>query len=67
MNCPNCQHNYTKVLETRTLPEQPRWTKRQRLCTECQIRFFTIEMPASDWDTNDVSTDQDDASDAPDF
>lgn len=67
MNCPSCQHTYTKVLETRLLLEQPRWTKRQRLCTECQTRFFTIEMPATDWETNDASTKQDDASRDPDF
>jgi transcriptional regulator NrdR family protein len=48
MNCPNCEHDYTKVLETRVLPEQPRWNKRRRICPNCEQIFWTIEMPAED-------------------
>lgn len=48
MNCPNCEHTYTKVLETRVFVEQPRWTRRQRVCFNCQQRFFTMEMPMED-------------------
>jgi transcriptional regulator NrdR family protein len=58
MNCPNCQHNYTKVFETRTLPEQPRWTKRRRLCPQCQTQFFSIELPATDLDLDPASINQ---------
>jgi transcriptional regulator NrdR family protein len=48
MNCANCNHDYTKVKETRVIPEQPRWSKRRRLCLECGHQFWTIEMPAED-------------------
>ena len=48
MNCPSCEHNYTKVKETRVIEEQPRWSKRRRICPECGYHFWTIEMPAED-------------------
>lgn len=53
MNCPNCEHHYTKVLETRLVLEQTRWTKRKRVCFECDHRFFTLEMPADDVSIDD--------------
>jgi transcriptional regulator NrdR family protein len=46
--CPYCDHTYTKVLETRVMPQQTRWTKRQRVCFNCTTRFFTLEMPMED-------------------
>jgi len=48
MNCPECTHTYTKVLETRIFLEQYRWTKRKRVCFNCNHRFFTLEMPVED-------------------
>ena len=48
MNCLNCDHNYTKVKETRVMPEQVRWSKRRRVCPECLYQFWTVEMPVED-------------------
>lgn len=48
MNCPNCEHDYTKVKETRLIEEHPRWSKRRRVCPECNYQFWTVEMPAED-------------------
>jgi transcriptional regulator NrdR family protein len=48
VNCPSCEHHYTKVKETRVIEEQPRWSKRRRVCPECDHMFWTIEMPAED-------------------
>lgn len=48
MNCPECEHEYTKVKETRMVVEYTRWTKRRRVCLECGHQFWTVEMPMSD-------------------
>jgi predicted Zn-ribbon and HTH transcriptional regulator len=45
--CHDCQKK-TKVEETRVLPENPRWTKRRRVCKHCGFTLWTIEMPAED-------------------
>ena len=50
MNCINCDHTYTKVLDTRIFQHQSRWMKRRRTCFECGHIFFTLEMPAEDVD-----------------
>jgi hypothetical protein len=47
MKCHTCQKK-TKVEETRVLPENPRWTKRRRVCKNCGFRLWTVEMPAED-------------------
>jgi len=48
MNCPECEHEYTKVKETRMVVEYTRWTKRRRVCLECGHQFWTVEIPMSD-------------------
>lgn len=48
MNCPNCENPITRVKETRVIAEQPRWSKRRRVCTECEHMFWTVELPADD-------------------
>jgi transcriptional regulator NrdR family protein len=50
MRCPNCENDYTKVKETRTVEEWPRWTKRRRVCLECDTQFWSVEMPMEDLD-----------------
>jgi transcriptional regulator NrdR family protein len=47
MKCHDCQTK-TKVEETRVLPENPRWTKRRRVCKNCGFTLWTVEMPAED-------------------
>jgi transcriptional regulator NrdR family protein len=47
MKCHDCQKK-TKVEETRVLPENPRWTKRRRVCKHCGFTLWTVEMPAED-------------------
>ena len=47
MKCLNCQTK-TEVEETRVLPENPRWTKRRRVCKNCGLKLWTVEMPAED-------------------
>jgi transcriptional regulator NrdR family protein len=47
VKCHNCQEK-TQVEETRVLPENPRWTKRRRVCKHCGFTLWTIEMPAED-------------------
>jgi transcriptional regulator NrdR family protein len=47
MKCHTCQKK-TKVEETRVLPENPRWTKRRRVCKNCGFTLWTVEMPAED-------------------
>jgi transcriptional regulator NrdR family protein len=42
MNCPDCQTK-TEVAETRTIEENPRWTKRRRVCKNCGLKLWTIE------------------------
>jgi transcriptional regulator NrdR family protein len=37
-----------QVEETRVLPENPRWTKRRRVCKNCGFTLWTVEMPAED-------------------
>jgi transcriptional regulator NrdR family protein len=51
MNCPECEHTYTKVKETRLVIEYPRWTKRRRVCLDCDHHFWSVEMPMSDLNT----------------
>jgi transcriptional regulator NrdR family protein len=47
MKCHNCQAK-TEVEETRVIEENPRWTKRRRVCKNCGFRLWTVEMPAED-------------------
>jgi transcriptional regulator NrdR family protein len=47
MNCPDCQTK-TEVAETRTIEENPRWIKRRRVCKNCGLKLWTVEMPADD-------------------
>ena len=47
MKCHKCQMK-TEVAETRVIDENPRWTKRRRLCKNCGYTFWTVEMPAED-------------------
>ena len=47
MKCHDCQTK-TEVEETRVLPENPRWTKRRRVCKNCGFTLWTVEMPAED-------------------
>jgi transcriptional regulator NrdR family protein len=47
MKCPNCQEK-TEVAETRVIEENPRWTKRRRVCKQCDFKLWTVEMPAED-------------------
>jgi transcriptional regulator NrdR family protein len=47
MKCPDCQTK-TRVEETRVLPETHRWTKRRRVCKNCGLKLWTVEMPAED-------------------
>jgi transcriptional regulator NrdR family protein len=47
MKCHNCQAK-TEVEETRVIEENPRWTKRRRVCNNCGFTLWTVEMPAED-------------------
>jgi transcriptional regulator NrdR family protein len=47
MKCHNCQAK-TEVEETRVIEENPRWTKRRRVCKNCGFTLWTVEMPAED-------------------
>jgi DNA-binding PadR family transcriptional regulator len=38
----------TEVEETRVIEENPRWTKRRRVCKNCGFTLWTVEMPAED-------------------
>jgi transcriptional regulator NrdR family protein len=38
----------THIKETRVIEENPRWTKRRRVCKNCGFRLWTVEMPAED-------------------
>ncbi|WP_102345321.1 transcriptional regulator NrdR [Bacillus sp. Marseille-P3661] len=42
MRCPNCQHNGTRVLDSRPV-EDGRSIRRRRECEECHYRFTTFE------------------------
>lgn len=42
MKCPTCQHNGTRVLDSRPVDEG-RSIRRRRECEECQYRFTTFE------------------------
>lgn len=42
MRCPNCQHNGTRVLDSRPV-EEGRSIRRRRECEECHYRFTTFE------------------------
>ncbi|MDF0727490.1 transcriptional regulator NrdR [Cytobacillus sp. S13-E01] len=42
MKCPTCQHNGTRVLDSRPVDES-RSIRRRRECEECQYRFTTFE------------------------
>jgi transcriptional regulator NrdR family protein len=48
MKCPNCNNEYTRVKETRVIDENPQWSKRRRICPNCEHQFWTVEMPAED-------------------
>lgn len=43
MRCPQCLHDDTRVLDTRTPDEQS--VKRRRQCAACGFRFSTMERP----------------------
>mgnify|MGYP003440505401 FL=1 len=42
MKCPSCQHNGTRVLDSRPIDEG-RATRRRRECENCGFRFTTFE------------------------
>ena len=42
MKCPSCQHNGTRVLDSRPIDEG-RATRRRRECEKCGYRFTTFE------------------------
>ena len=42
MKCPSCQHNGTRVLDSRPIDEG-RATRRRRECEQCGFRFTTFE------------------------
>ncbi|MGG4488764.1 transcriptional regulator NrdR [Metabacillus idriensis] len=42
MKCPTCQHNGTRVLDSRPVDEG-KSIRRRRECEECQFRFTTFE------------------------
>ncbi|MFZ3590734.1 transcriptional regulator NrdR [Bacillus sp. DJP31] len=42
MKCPSCQHNGTRVLDSRPVDES-RSIRRRRECEDCQYRFTTFE------------------------
>ncbi|MFT4415129.1 transcriptional regulator NrdR [Fredinandcohnia humi] len=42
MKCPTCQHNGTRVLDSRPV-DDGRSIRRRRECEECQFRFTTFE------------------------
>ncbi|WP_070121820.1 transcriptional regulator NrdR [Bacillus marinisedimentorum] len=42
MRCPNCQHNGTRVLDSRPV-EDGRSIRRRRECEQCNYRFTTFE------------------------
>ncbi|WP_449537209.1 transcriptional regulator NrdR [Ferdinandcohnia sp. Marseille-Q9671] len=42
MKCPTCQHNGTRVLDSRPV-DDGRSIRRRRECEECQYRFTTFE------------------------
>ncbi|MDR2577121.1 MAG: transcriptional regulator NrdR [Puniceicoccales bacterium] len=43
MHCPQCQHDDTRVLDTRSQEAQA--IKRRRQCAACGFRFSTLEKP----------------------
>jgi transcriptional repressor NrdR len=43
MHCPQCKHDDTRVLDTRTPDAQS--IKRRRQCAACGFRFSTLEKP----------------------
>ena len=47
MNCPSCDHNQSRVIETKRVNGGLR---RHRICSNCNHRFSTLEQIA-DWDT----------------
>jgi transcriptional regulator NrdR family protein len=57
MKCHNCQAK-TEVEETRVIEENPRWTKRRRVCKNCGFRLWTVEMPAEDVVVKEVKDDE---------
>lgn len=60
MQCPSCENHETRVLQTRVFKYQPRWIRRFRICSVCEHRFNTLELPAEDLD---VDTDDDNGTD----
>jgi transcriptional regulator NrdR family protein len=49
MKCMACDEPVTKVLDTRVIPERPQWNKRRRKCLNCEHVFWTVELPAEDF------------------
>jgi len=42
MKCPYCDHNHTKVLDSRPVNDN-KWIRRRRECEKCARRFTTFE------------------------
>ncbi|NLF00107.1 MAG: transcriptional repressor NrdR [Anaerolineales bacterium] len=42
MNCPYCDSNQTRVIDT---TQGPQGVRRRRVCSACEFRFSTIERP----------------------
>ena len=42
MRCPYCEHDDTRVLDTRTLNEGT-VIRRKRVCSQCNVKFNTVE------------------------
>lgn len=46
MNCPQCDHPYSRIIETLRIAQGLR---RTRVCGECRLRFYTLER-IEQWD-----------------
>jgi len=42
--CPHCDHEKSKVIETRRYKDYENWTYRLRRCLLCKQTFKTVEM-----------------------
>jgi DNA-directed RNA polymerase subunit RPC12/RpoP len=47
MNCPNCNHVSTSVLQTNAIKTEH--TTRQRKCSNCGHKWFTVELEVQSW------------------
>lgn len=48
MKCPFCDHEETRVLDSRLIAEQQQ-IRRRRVCMQCNERFNTNEVPVLQW------------------